>query len=329
MAETRVVPAPQAVPAHPRAPAAGHTRRLLAPRPSPIIPSSGVAGRPLFLVVTAMCYLASITLGASLLVRSQIAEWTADISNEATVQVRPVDGFDIESTVAQAVSILAATEGVVSADPMSARESSALLEPWLGSANVLEDLPIPRLIAVEIDLDNPPDMAALATTLANAVEGASIDDHRRWRSSLTRMASSLQLVAMAVIILVGATTAAIIVFATRAAIAGNREIIEVLHLTGATESFIAYQIQKRFLLLGLVSGLIGAVLAVLTFLVLNTLSGAVAAGSFTGAPSSLMFGSLSLPFSGYVLFGLVAVAAAVIGVVTSRVVVMSVLRSIG
>ncbi|NND48613.1 MAG: ABC transporter permease, partial [Rhizobiales bacterium] len=102
-----------------------------------------------------------------------------------------------------------------------------------------------------------------------------------------------------------------------------------LHLTGATESFIAFQIQKRFLMLGLISGLIGSCFAVLTFLALNTLSGAVAAGSFTGAPSSLMFGSLSLPLSGYALFSLVAIGAALIGVMTSRMVVMSVLRSLG
>jgi len=323
------MPAPGEVEVRPRAPVMERARRPLAPKPSPIIPASGVAGRALFLVVTAMCYLASITLGASLLVRNQIDEWTSDISNQATVQVRPVDGIDIETQVADAVAILLSSDGVVSAQPMSARESSDLLEPWLGSAQVLEDLPIPRLIAVEINQEKQVDVAAIGEMLASTVEGATMDDHRRWQSGLTRMAASLQMVAFAVIVLVGATTMAIIVFATRAAIAGNREIVEVLHLTGATEGFIAFQIQKRFLLLGFVSGLIGAVFAALTFLALNTLSGAVAAGSFTGAPSSLMFGSLSLPWSGYMLFALVAVAAAMIGVATSRIVVMSVLRSIG
>ncbi|NND49640.1 MAG: ABC transporter permease, partial [Rhizobiales bacterium] len=234
MAETQAIPAPEEVEVRPRAPIVERVRRPLAPKPSPIIPASGVAGRALFLVVTAMCYLASITLGASLLVRNQIDEWTSDISNQATVQVRPVDGVDVELQVNEAITVLMSTQGVMSADPMTARESSALLEPWLGSAQVLEELPIPRLIAVEIDRQNPPDLAQLATTLESTVEGATIDDHRRWQSGLTRMAASLQMVAFAVIVLVGATTMAIIIFATRAAIASNREIIEVLHLTGAT-----------------------------------------------------------------------------------------------
>lgn len=329
MAEAEVIAAPEEVEVRPRAPAAERIRRPLAPRPSPIIPVSGVAGKPLFLVVTVMCYLACITLGATLLVRHQIDDWTADISSQITVQVRPVEGIDPDRQVADAVAVLSGIEGVVGVNPMSVGEASALLEPWLGSGNVLADLPIPRLIAVEIDREAPPDFELLGNRLAASVAGASVDDHRRWQSGLTRMAASLQMVALAVIVLVGATTMAIIVFATRAAMSGNRDIIEVLHLTGATESYIAYQIQKRFLLLGLVSGLIAAVFAVLTFLALNTLSGAVAAGSFTGAASSLMFGSLSLPASSYALFGLVAVAAAVIGVVTSRIVVMGVLRSMG
>jgi len=301
-------------------------RSQLPPKPSPIIPTKGVAGKPLFLVVTVMSFLATITLGASLLVSQQIDNWTADVADEVTVQVRPVEGVDIDSQVTAAVSLLASTPGVARTDPMSAKETAALLEPWLGSGNVLDDLPIPRLISVKLDRSNPPDLEALAATLSADVVGATLDDHRRWQTSLSRMAASLQTIAWAVILLMVATTMSVIMFATRAAMAGNREIIEVLHLVGATESFIAYQIQKRFFMLGLISGLIGVGFSILTFLALNSLSGAVAAGSFTGAPTSLMFGPLALSASSYALFFLIPIAAAVIGVVTSRVIVVAVLR---
>lgn len=316
--QVRHEPKPAAKPAR--------ARRPLAPKPSPIIPSDGVAGRPLFLVITVMCYLACITIGGSLLVDNLIDDWTADIGSQVTVQVRPIDGVDLDGQVASAVAVLVSTDGVIGADPMTVGEATELLEPWLGSGNVLEDLPIPRLVAVEIDRENPPDLTRLGQILESEVAGASIDDHRRWQTGLTRMAASLQVIAYSVIGLVALTTMAIIVFATRAAMAGNREIIEVLHLTGATQSFIAFQIQKRFFLLGMISGLIGAVFAVLSFLALNTLSGAVAAGSFTGAASSLMFGPLSLPLSSYLFFFAVACAAAMIGVVTSRLAVIGVLR---
>lgn len=309
-------------------PPPNRVRRELPPRPSPIIPPGGVAGRPLFLVVTVMCYLACVTLGASLLVSGQISTWTAEIAGEITVQVRPTETANVDQQVAAAVQLLVSTPGVVGADPITADEAADLLEPWLGGGNVLDDLPIPRLISVEIDVETPPDLEVLAGRLASEVTGASLDDHRRWQTSLKRMAASLQIIAWAVILLVSSTTLAIIVFATHAAMSGNREIIEVLHLVGATENYIAFQIQKRFFTLGLVSGLIGVGFAILTFLALNSLSGAVAAGSFTGAPANLMFGPLSLSFASYLAFFLIPVAAAVIGVITSRVIVVGVLRNV-
>ncbi len=319
---------PEHVDARAQVPTVELARRVMPPKPSPIIPSSGVAGKPLFLVVTAMCYLASITLGASLLISNKINEWTSDVSNEITVQIRPMRGINSETQVADAISILNNTAGVTRSEPMSREDSFALLEPWLGSAHLLDDLPIPRLIAIEIDLKNPPNLPELSARIEAEVSGATIDDHRRWQIGLARMASSMQLIAAAVIALVGATTIAVIVFATRAVIAGNREVIQVLHLTGATEGFVAYHVQKRFFFLGLISGTIAGILAVLTFLVLNTISGAVAAGSVTGEPLNLMVGMLSLPISGYGLFATVAVGAAILGVLTSRYVVMSVLRSL-
>ncbi|MFV2093577.1 MAG: cell division protein FtsX [Hyphomicrobiales bacterium] len=315
------LPGPSTATAGPR------IRHDIAPKPSPVIPADGIAGRPLFLVVTVMSYLASVTLGASLLVAGLISNWTADIAQEITVQIRPVDGVSIDTQVTTAVQLLTATPGVNSADPISLEEAAALLEPWLGSGNVLEDLPIPRLIAVKIDTENPPDLDALAGRLDSEVEGATLNDHRRWQTGLRRMAASLQTIAWAVIVLVSGTTLSIIIFATRAAMAGNREIIEVLHLVGATENFIAFQIQKRFFVLGLVSGLIGVGFTILTFLALNSLTGAVAAGSFTGAATSLMFGPLSLGLSSYLYFLFIPITAAIIGVITSRIIVIGVVRS--
>src|SRR5204862_307804 len=65
-----------------------------------------------------------------------------------------------------------------------------------------------------------------------------------------------------IVILVIAATALAVAFATRGAMAGNREIVEVLHFVGATDSYIARQFQKHFLSLGLRGGGIGGALSV-------------------------------------------------------------------
>jgi cell division transport system permease protein len=41
--------------------------------------------------------------------------------------------------------------GIANAKALSLDESASLLEPWLGTADALKSLPVPRLIAVEVD----------------------------------------------------------------------------------------------------------------------------------------------------------------------------------
>ena len=68
--------------------------------------------------------------------------------------------------------------------------------------------------------------------------------------------------------LVAAATVAVIVSATRSAMASNREIIEVLHFVGANESFISREFERHFVGLGVRAGLVGAVSAGLVFFLL-------------------------------------------------------------
>ena len=56
-----------------------------------------------------------------------------------------------------------------------------------------------------------------------------------------------------------------VMFATRGAMSANRQIIEVLHVVGAKEDFIAAEFQRHFLLLGLKGGAIGGVTAIVLF----------------------------------------------------------------
>ena len=60
------------------------------------------------------------------------------------------------------------------------------------------------------------------------------------------MTRSFALGGLAILLLVGAATTAIIVSATRSAMASNREIVEVLHFVGATDRFIAREFEKAF-----------------------------------------------------------------------------------
>ncbi len=61
--------------------------------------------------------------------------------------------------------------------------------------------------------------------------------------------------------LIAAAAGAVVAFATRAGLAGRRDVVEVLHMAGAEDNFIAQLFQVRFARLAGLAGLIGAVAA--------------------------------------------------------------------
>ena len=96
-------------------------------------------------------------------------------------------------------SFLAKQPGILRVNPLSAEESGKLLEPWLGGSDVLSALPVPRLIAVEIDRSSPPDLNALRESLESNFKGVTLDDHRRWQAELRTVTRSLVLGGIAVL----------------------------------------------------------------------------------------------------------------------------------
>ena len=220
-------------------------------REMPLVPANSVAGRALVVVIAIMTFLACLTAGGALLVAQASQDWRADVSREVTIQIKPRSGDDIEALVAKTADLAARAPGVAEAHALSKAESERMLEPWLGQGVDLSQLPIPRLIVVRMSAGERADLAPLKAALASATPQASLDDHRLWLSRLDTMAGVIVFFAAALFILMITAMATAIGFATRGAMAGNREIIEVLHFVGAADTFIARQFQSHFLRLGL------------------------------------------------------------------------------
>src|SRR5205085_12461229 len=167
-----------------------------------IVPADSIAGRALLAVIAIMTFLAALTLGAVVLVRSAAGEWQADVAREVTIQIRPAEGRDVEAAVQRAAALATATPGIASVRPYTREESTRLLEPWLGSRLALNELPVPRLIVVRLTPGATPDFAALGKQLTEQVPGASLDDHRGFVDRMRAMARSAVVVGLAVLGLV-------------------------------------------------------------------------------------------------------------------------------
>ena len=284
--------------------------------PAPIVPANSIAGNALMTVVAIMSFLACLTVGAVTLVQDASQNWQTDINREITIQIIPRSGVDVTVSVERAVEIARSTPGVTNVTALSDTQNLALLEPWLGLGLDIEELPIPRLIVMSIADPNAVDLDALAAELA-AVDGASLDDHRRWTERLRSMANVSVIVGFAVLSLVFTATILNVVFATRGAMAGNQQIVTVLHFIGAEDGFVASEFQRHFLLLGLKGGLAGAAIASVIFALLG-LATSAARTAPEGVQVSALFGSFAVGPTGY--FGAlgVAFAIAILTAITSR-----------
>ena len=165
----------------------------------------------------------------------------------------------------------------------------------------------------------------MRAALAADAPGANLDDHRLWLARLGTMADAIVVFASLLFLLMISAMTMAIGFATRGAMAGNREIIEVLHFVGAADSYISRQFQNHFLRLGLKGGLLGGFFAALFFAGASALS-AWWTNTVGGEEIGALFGAFSLGLKGYGAIFAVAIAIAVLTGAMSRIIVFRHLR---
>ncbi len=292
-----------------------------------LVPAGSIAGRALVIVISIMTFLACLTAGGAILVAAASQGWRADVSRDVTIQIRPGGTNDVDALVAKAVEVARASPEVADVRPYSRAESEKLLEPWLGNGLDLGQLPVPRMIVVKMQKRDAEYVQALREALAKDVPLANLDDHRLWLSRLDIMADAIVAFAAALFVLMICAMAMAIGFATRGAMAGNREIIEVLHFVGAADSYIARQFQSHFLRLGFRGAFVGGFGAALFFASAALLS-AWWRNSVGGDEIAALFGAFALGPSGYGAILILCIGIGMLTGTTSRIIVFRQLRQL-
>jgi cell division transport system permease protein len=280
---------------------------------SPLVPQRSIAGRTLATIVAIMTFLATVATGGVSMVLDTASEWRQSIAREMTVQIRPSPGRDIEADLSRLAEAARRFPGIAQARIMTRAQAQGLLEPWLGTGIDLGDLPLPRLLEITLDTSKRVDPAQLRDHLNAVAPQVSVDDHRYWLERLGNVTRTMLSAGIGIVILVVVATGLSVAFATRSAVAVNRDIIDVLNLVGAENRFIVNEFGHHFLKRGLIGGLIGGLLGLAAIWVF---------GLWRGQPNpqqgefDLLFGSFALGWSGMVavlsIIGLLAVATALV-----------------
>lgn len=253
------------------------------------------------IIISIAVFIFAITLSGVLSVDSMIQNWNRSILGSLTVQIIPISDTNKEKAQAEtlayeekAVDFLKSVNGILKVTPLSDNQLEDLLRPWLGDDISISDLPTPRIIDVKISPDADIDFNQLAKDLAVASPQASLDNHKLWLNKLIAFADGLNLIASTILILVSAITSGAIFYTTQMSLGLHHNIIEILHIVGAKDTYIAQQYAKRMAFLGFIGGLIGLFFAIPSIFFIGNLAKAIEGGIISEASLNMFDWALVL-----------------------------------
>jgi cell division transport system permease protein len=109
-----------------------------------------------------------------------------------------------------------------------------------------------------------------------------------------------------------------VIFATRAGLAARRDTIELLHLIGAEDGYIAKQFQRHVARQAVQGGVAGVVLAIMILLAIQILAGGVGAGLLPG---------MGMAWWHWLALLVLPLAALLLAIFTARLTVLGALRA--
>lgn len=275
------------------------------------------SSRYLPIVIATMVFLASLALIGLYTLNSAVTQWSASVTGNLTVEIAYVEDENLDDKLQKTAVFLESVPGIAKVTPLSTNEVAELLAPYLGNSEFIKQLPLPRLIEIEVAENSSLDILALAKQLSSSFTDVVLNTHRPWLDKMILLARSVQLLAASIMLLIGIVTIIIIVFAARTGMVMHQEIIEVLHLIGAKDSYVASQFQNYFAKLSLIGAVPGLIIAFIVMQSLTFLADRMDAALISG---------LTLDLEGWVILLLIPIFVVLLTAVTVRMIVIGSLK---
>ena len=235
-------------------------------------------------------YLFVVVLAIFMAINSMAGNWEKDITGSITVQITPIEDdnkhIDTAKTQEQQNKVLQFMEkisGVESVRILDEQTVQKLMAPWIGNKVDLSTLPIPQLLDVRLKPNAELNYDEITRGLKLLTANASIDNHRLWLNRLIKFATSLKTVALAILLMVVAICAFSIYYSARTSLNININSIEILHIVGAKDEYIAKQYAKKYAKIGFFAGIIGLMAAVPCIILVGKYGISTGSGLLSGA----------------------------------------------
>lgn len=222
-------------------------------------------------IVALMVYLGTLCFVFTLFMIHTTDSWESQFTSDLSIEIPTFPGIPSSALHSQVLQLLSKTPGVQQAAAVPQNDMANLFHSILGEEVNIDLLSMPIIIDVVLDKKKSVDTKSLEADLKSISPHIQLLDHRAWQSQVSSLIHTSVVLALLITFLILFAALATTTFATRTSLLIHRQIIEVLSLIGATNSYIAHQFQSNALKQGFLASTIGAFLAFLTFLGIVTL----------------------------------------------------------
>lgn len=226
-------------------------------------------------ILSLMVFLSLLSLTIGLGLRNITQEWQHALTGKITIEIPYNSNVDqeLDERVSAIIDTLHTVPEIQSVEIIGSQETQRLLEPFLGTDLPLEDLPLPQLIAIELNSLDALDLQQLQVQLEQAAGTVKIDDHGYWMKDIQNLSKTIEHLCLFIILLIFGISTIVVVYATHMGLAIHFNVIELLHIMGAPDKYIAQQFQRHMTMTSLKGSLIGALGMLLCLGLLFVVSG--------------------------------------------------------
>ena len=250
--------------------------------PRRVLPEGRFAG-PMPWVIAIMMFLAVLAAAAALAISHAAGAMQGAIAGRITVQLVEANP-DLRASQRVAIATeLRRHSNVTEVTEIGDAEVRELLTPWLGSDGLDSELPVPALIDASLADTSPAAVADIQRTVKALAAGARVDRHSDWLGPLGGLLDTLRWLAVTLVVLTAAATAAAVILGARAALDQHRATIDVMHLMGATDRQISRLFERRVAQDAISGSALGFVVAILALVVLGWRVSAVESALVSGS----------------------------------------------
>jgi cell division transport system permease protein len=278
---------------------------------SRLLPAEGLHG-PTVAVMAIMTFVMIVVAATGLAVANSAGLVVSGTESRFVIEIPAASASDLPRATAAARGV----PGVRGVTAVPQSEMRRTLERWLGETANSPDLPIPAMATVELDPTATP--AQVEKAVRAQVPGATFSAESADLKPLLRSLRATEWLALSLVFLMAAATAAAIVLAARGALDTHRYTVEIMHGIGATDRQVTRLFERKIAIDAIAGALLASIGAAI---VLVTIGGGVA------AVASDLAWTAPLDASDFAILALVPVLAVVLAVAVAHRTLLGALRA--